>query len=143
MSESERPTVATDNPVNVSDAAEQQKLQAAQEIENDPQINEGGAVADEYDDESKYTYRDLQGLAKDRDLDASGKRDEIVARLREADSAKTGAAPSGSSDAAAASANGGIKLDMGISGSHADVLQSLSDARKKAQLEAVAQAEQG
>lgn len=129
MSESEQPTVATDNPVNVSDATEGQQLQATQEIENDPQVNEA-EPADNYDDEEAFPYRKLQSLAKDRELDASGKRDELVARLREAD-----AAGSGEEDPA----NDGVELDYGLSGSHADVLQSLSDARRKAQLEAVAQ----
>lgn len=37
---------------------------------------------DDYDDESKWTYQDLQQEARDRQLSAGGKREEIVARLR-------------------------------------------------------------
>lgn len=42
---------------------------------------------DDYDDDSAWTYQDLQQEARNRGLTATGKREEIVARLRENDAA--------------------------------------------------------
>lgn len=40
---------------------------------------------DDYDDESVWTYSDLQQEARNRGLAANGKREEVVARLRKHD----------------------------------------------------------
>lgn len=51
------------------------------------------AITDEGDEESEsdgyddLDYRALQGVARDRGVDASGKQSEIIARLRAADTA--------------------------------------------------------
>lgn len=152
MAESEQPTVATDNPVNVSDATEEQKLQAAQEIVNDPSVSPAGdadaAPSGGYDDEEAYPFRKLQdeikarneGREEDDRISGRGSREELVARLVEDDAAQS--AKIQDNPNVQASANGGIRTDTVLSGTHADILQGLSSARKQAQLAAIAETEQ-
>jgi hypothetical protein len=146
------PTQATpeSQASNVNRASDGEKQQADVTINQDPTVSSGdeqtvgtegrqaSAPTDAYDDEEQYKYRDLQQLAKDRDIDASGKRDEIVARLREADQSggSTGdAVPRGDVDPTNVE-NGGIqRTDRGQQ--HAEVLQGLSDERKSQQLAAI------
>lgn len=44
------------------------------------------ALADNYDNEDAWSYRDLQDEAKGRSLAATGSREDLIARLREDDS---------------------------------------------------------
>lgn len=85
---------------NVSRASEGQQTQVAANTTDAPVVTSGDAQAagdsgDDYDDEEKWSYRDLQQEAKNRDLDAGGKRPELVARLREASSGAEGVSASG------------------------------------------------
>lgn len=45
-------------------------------------------VSDDYDDESQWSYADLQTEAKKRELSASGNREALVERLRADDATK-------------------------------------------------------
>lgn len=121
--------------INTTEATDAQVLQADQAINQDPQIDDAPAASGSvYDDEEAWPYRKLQAEAKDRGLDASGKREELVARLVEDD----GAANSfGGVDPSSGVENGGIARSTEFSSTHADSLQSLSDARRAAQLKAV------
>lgn len=133
---------------NAPVASEGQIQQADVTINRDPSINSadgnedpGTGGGDNYDDESAWPYRSLQQEAKHRDLDASGKRDELVARLREADGDSGNATQDGPAVETAlvnptSVENGGInKTDRGIE--HAGVLQSLSAQRRAQQLAVV------
>jgi hypothetical protein len=131
---------------NVRRASEGQMQQADVTINQDPTVSSGdtqtagadtaAAPADNYDDENEWPYRALQQEAKGRDLDASGKRDEIVARLRGASGAGSdvprGEVPSEVVD------NGGIQRTS-FGQDHAEILQGLSNERKQQQLAAVAE----
>lgn len=55
--------------------------------EGNPPADAPADLEDDYDDESEWSYKDLQTEAKGRELPASGSREEIVARLRENDAA--------------------------------------------------------
>lgn len=114
-----------------TEATDAQTLQADQAINQDPQIGDAPAASGSvYDDEEAWPYRKLQAEAKDRGLDASGKREELVARLVENDGAAD-------VDPGSGVENGGIARSAEFSSTHADSLQSLSDARRAAQLKAV------
>lgn len=139
---------------NVTRASSGQTAQAAQTIEGDPTITSG---ADDYDNEDEWPYRRLQQEAKNRDLDAGGKRDELVARLRGGGSGSSegggaeqprhlqgmdtmDADPSEPVTTASVDSgdveNGGIrKTSRGTE--HAEILQGLSDERRQQQLAAV------
>lgn len=137
---------------NVTRASSGQTAQAAQTIEGDPTIDSG---ADDYDNEDEWPYRRLQQEAKNRDMDAGGKRDELVARLRGGGSGEGGGAeqprhlqgmdttdadppePVQSAEVNPTDVeNGGIrKTSRGTD--HAGILQGLSDERRQQQLAAV------
>lgn len=166
MSESDQ------TPLLGSAATPEQVLQAEQEIDIDPQVTNddgnGDAVSDEpepgpYDDEDAWPFRKLQAEIKERNegreddkrISGQGTRDELVARLTEDDNAakSPGIADEDGDpadedeeiegpDNAEASANGGIEVDTVLSGTHADILQGLSDARKASQLAALSETEQ-
>lgn len=141
---------------NVTRASEGQQQQADQTINQDPTVATGdvqtagtGASADEYDDENKWSYRDLQAEAKGRELDASGKREEIVARLRGSGDSGSGQqeqTPSGGVEEGAEVPrssvdsdeveNGGIQR-TGRGQQNAEILQGLSDERRQMQQAAV------
>ncbi|HEX8321685.1 hypothetical protein [Longimicrobium sp.] len=140
---------------NTSEVAPAQNKQADVEINQDPLVGTVQPPAaeeaeeddgDDYDDENVWPYRRLQSEAKDREINAAGTRDEIVARLREAD-ANGPAQSDGTSEPkaaeevqgsnATASVNGGIALNSERSQLHAETLQSLSDERREQQLAAV------
>lgn len=125
------------SPVSAEGATEAEQLQATQ-ITQEPGAGEGAPVG-VYDDEADWPYRKLQAEAKGRDLDASGKREEIIARLVESDMADGVAVtgPSTGEDPNAGVENGGIGRNVEVSSTHADALQSMSDARRKAQLAAI------
>jgi hypothetical protein len=125
-------------------ASEGQIQQADVTINQDPVVgtndgNEdpgaGDGPADSYDDEGAWPYRALQQEAKHRDLDASGKREEIVARLREADAAGN-VAPAAAGVEPTSVVNGGIN-PSGRAIEHASVLQGLSNERRAQQLASV------
>lgn len=133
---------------NAPQASQGQIQQADVTINQDPVISpadgneDPGATGDNYDDEEAWPYRALQQEAKHRDLDASGKRDEIVARLREANAAGTTSSDSTTQDVPtspvdpAVVENGGIQRTS-VATEHASVLQGLSDQRRAQQLAAV------
>ena len=54
---------------------------------SNPPADAPADLEDDYDDESEWSYKELQTEAKERELPASGSREEIVARLRENDAA--------------------------------------------------------
>lgn len=62
---------------------------AAAPVIETPQPEAVTATADDYDDEDEWEYRDLQDEAKERGLKASGKREDLVARLRRHDANQT------------------------------------------------------
>jgi hypothetical protein len=97
--------------VNTTDATGAQAQQADVTINQDPVVGEtysspeatqradqsgtaqpvnadAGDTGDDYDNEDAWGYRDLQQEAKSREINASGTREEIVARLREDDASK-------------------------------------------------------
>jgi hypothetical protein len=132
---------------NTTRASEGEHEQARQAIEGDPTVESGG---DNYDDESAWSYRALQQEAKGRGLRGGGERDELIARLRSADSGSSNddnTAGLGSSEPAAATDtprgdvdpaavdNGGIQ-QTGFGRQHAELLQGLSDERRSQQLAA-------
>jgi hypothetical protein len=131
---------------NVTEASEGQTQQADVTINQDPIVGSAEARQDDYDDEEKHPYRALQQLAKGRDLDASGKREEIVARLRandagqDTDGARVTPENSGSPAYGAVDPtnveNGGIQRTS-VAVDHASVLQGLSNDRRAQQLAAV------
>ena len=148
------PTQATpeSQASNVTIASEGEQQQADVTINQDPHIGDG--PADDYDDEEKWPYRALQQEAKGRELDASGKREEIVARLRggsvsgsetprhlqgvettDADTSDQPDAPRQSVPSEGVE-HGGIQR-TGRAQDHAEVLQGMSDARRQQQLAAV------
>lgn len=157
---------------NVSRASEGEQVQADQTINRDPMVSNenpaqpgnvgsasgaaSGSVRDNYDDEDAWSYRDLQHEAKNRGLNAGGDRDELVAKLREADGssgtteepvelsagvedpgnppAEQDDVPRGDVDAQQVD-NGGIQRTDAAS-DHASILQGLSDQRREQQLAA-------
>lgn len=141
---------------NVTVASEGEMQQADVTINQDPEVTTGDvqtAGADDYDDEQKWPYRALQQEAKQSDVDASGKREEIVARLRAkasggGDSSENLGAPTITTDPADPPPlgsvdptnveNGGIQRS-GRGQEHAEILQGLSNDRRKAQLAAVSE----
>jgi hypothetical protein len=150
------PEAATPESVasNVNRASEGEMAQADQTINGDPSATTGDsqtAGADAYDDENEWPYRKLQAHAKELTGDGSGKREEIVARLRAqasgGDSSQNLGAPT--TDATPADPapradvdpqvveNGGIQT-TGFGQQHAEILQGLSADRRKQQLSAVA-----
>ena len=54
----------------------------------DGQDDDTETVPVDYTDEDKFQYADLQGLAKERGLNAGGSRDDLVERLVEYDAAQ-------------------------------------------------------
>jgi hypothetical protein len=144
------PEAATSESVasNVNRVSEGQLTEAAQNIQGDPVVGQdsaqGASASDNYDDEEAWPYRALQHEAKGRDLDASGKRDEIIARLRESDGSQgqqeSAPAPvnqaTGGGAAAESEANGGIQRSARAT-QHAEILQRDSDERRQQQLAAV------
>jgi hypothetical protein len=139
---------------NVSRASAGETQQADVTINQDPVIGSGenqAAGADDYDNEDTWPYRKLQAHAKETTGDGSGKRDEIVARLRAqasggnsgqnlgantTDADPASPAPRGTVDPTNVE-NGGIQR-TGRGQEHAEILQGLSNDRRKAQLAAVA-----
>lgn len=154
------PSAATPESLesNVTRASTGETTQAAQTINGDPVASTGDvqtAGADEYDDDEVWPFRKLQTHAKEVTGDGSGKRDEIVARLRA--HASGGVAVVASSDNLGAQTtdadpagpvptapvdptnviNGGIQ-QTSRGQEHAEVLQGLSQERRQQQLAAVA-----
>jgi hypothetical protein len=144
------PEAATSESVasNVNRVSEGQLTEAAQNIQGDPVVGQdsaqGASASDNYDDEEAWPYRALQHEAKGRDLDASGKRDEIIARLRESDGsqgqqesapAPVNQATGGGAASAESEANGGIQRSARAT-RHAEILQRDSDERRQQQLAA-------
>jgi hypothetical protein len=156
---------------NVNRASEGQQAQAGQAIEGDPHIGVGnlsrdldptprggtedtatdsGDPSDNYDDEDAWPYRSLQQEAKSRHLPGDGKRDELVARLRQSDQANAGLtagvadthnpAPAEDTPRQEVSSsdvdNGGIQRTE-FARKHAEILQGLSAERRQQQLSAV------
>jgi hypothetical protein len=140
---------------NVNRASEGETQQADVTINQDPVVASGDAQtagADDYDNEEAWPYRKLQAHAKETTGDGSGKRDEIVARLRAqasgggdssqnlgadtTDADPADPAPRGAVDPTNVE-NGGIQR-TGRGQEHAEILQGLSNDRRKAQLAAVA-----
>lgn len=132
---------------NVTRVSDGQIAEAEQAIDNDPTIgtgDENAPAADNYDDEDAWPYRKLQAELGDRDLNASGKRPDLIARLRASDTeraADTGGVPTATVDPAAVQ-NGGIGVNTARSQAHAEVLQGLSAQRRQQQLATVAQSAQ-
>jgi hypothetical protein len=132
---------------NVNRASEGQQAQVEQTIQGDPAVSTGdenaaggggGGGGDNYDDEEAWPYRALQQEAKHRELDASGKRDEIVARLRDSDGSGGASGASGASGDPSNPTtvdNGGIQQAARAS-EHAEILQANSDERRQQQLSA-------
>jgi len=125
---------------NVNRASEGEMAQADQTINGDPSATTGDAqtagATDTYDDENEWPYRKLQSHAKDQDVEAGGKREEIVARLRAKASGGTSDVPRADVDPQVVE-NGGIQT-TGFGQAHAEILQGLSADRRKQQLAAVA-----
>lgn len=124
---------------NVTRASQGQQAQAAQTIEGDPTVTDDDAtvVADDYDDEEAWPYRKLQAHAKEATGDGSGKREEIVARLRAqaSEGTVTPDVPRASVDPTNVE-NGGIRKTS-VAADHAGILQGLSNERRAAQLAVV------
>lgn len=156
---------------NVNRASEGQQAQAGQTIEGDPHVGVGNLAgdleptpqrgtaegdadgpSDNYEDEDAWPYRSLQQEAKSRHLPGDGKREELVARLRQSDAGTTNAdltagvadtqnpAPAEDSPRAEVSGsdvdNGGIQRTE-FAQKHAEILQGLSNERRQQQLAAV------
>lgn len=149
------PEVATaeSQASNVTRGSEGQTQQADVTINQDPTVSTGDEQtvgtegsqatehADDYDDDEVWPYRKLQAHAKELDVDASGKRDEIVARLREKAASGSGTdtgttdVPRGAVDPTNVE-NGGIRKTS-VGQTHAEILQGLSNERRAQQLAAV------
>lgn len=154
-------TKAQTSDTNVTTASESQQQQADQTINQDPTVSSGdvqSAGADNYDDENQWGYRELQQEAKNRGMDAGGKREELVARLRGGSSGSGGDGSDGSAlssdvdttDADTSNQPGvprsevdpsqspeGGQIGMTSTGrgqEHAEILQGLSDERRAQQL---------
>jgi hypothetical protein len=154
---------------NVNRASEGQQAQAGQAIEGDPHIGTGnlagdleptpqGSTAegagdgpsDNYENEDAWPYRQLQQEAKSRHLPGDGKREELVARLRQSDQGNADLTagvsdtqnppPAEDSPRAEVSSsdvdNGGIQRTE-FAKNHAEILQGLSAERRQQQLTAV------
>jgi hypothetical protein len=174
------PTQATQESQesNVTRASEGEQVQARQTIEGDPTVGTGDmqnppenqfsggtglTESQNYDDEDEWPYRRLQQAAKARTGDGSGRREELVSRLREADASAaessstdensepqhlqgvettdattedtTGDIPRQPVDSSQVD-NGGIqRTDRGQE--HSEILQGLSQQRREQQLAAV------
>lgn len=133
------PDAATPESVEVNTtAATEAQVTEAQAIANDPVVAAGGeeggeqqqGAGDNYDDDEAWPYRQLQQEAKNRDLDASGKREEIVSRLREHDAGGSGSSPDSGTE-------NGVVQRSERAPQHADILQADSDERRRQQLAAV------
>lgn len=153
---------------NVRRASEGETQQADVTINRDPTIgdedagpsrlqNAANPAGTDYDDEAAWPYRRLQSLAKSKGLPGDGKREELVARIRQSD--ESGQAPDEGGEAGLGGAetrttgpestdapsaevdpdqvvNGGItRTDAGSA--HASLLQGLSQQRKQQQLEQI------
>lgn len=116
--------------INTADATEGQQAQADQAITQDPTVEAPGAEAEPgaYDG---LKLEELRAELKRRELPTSGNKDELVARLIEADGKG-----SDEDEDADQPVNGGIQVDRVFSDAHADTLQELSNARRAAQLKA-------
>lgn len=140
---------------NVSRASEGEQQQADVTINQDPVVSTGDvqtAGSEDYDDENAWPYRKLQQRAKQRGLDGSGKREEIVARLRDTGGVEgedetprhlqgvetTDATDEGIAETPRESVdsdtvdNGGIQR-TGRGQEHAEILQGLSAERRQQQ----------
>ncbi len=73
-----------DDQVAAMDERQRSKEAGEIEVPSELVIDED---EDDYDDETAWAYTDLQQEARNRQLNAGGKREEIVARLRQHDAA--------------------------------------------------------